>query len=1541
MAKPLSHSAQSELISNFKEAVAKRTQSENYLEKQFGDVTMEKAEQYRQALQVSQQEHQYRSEELRQHFEAQCNQINADFDAQVAAVEQEYASRKAEAVRNLAKEREEAKDKREESEWMVKSMFDDQSDDSPKLKFDQFKSSLEKSQEQFKSDKVVLADLYQKAVELVSHWGLRPTENIPPSSNIQINTMEDARDVFRENFNAVEDQLVGLQKSVLPKLVAGWKIVVIFFVLAAALSVASVMFVQPSWFGLPIGQGDAQWLKYSIGIGCGLSFILSFAIYLLVVGKAKTEFLRLQRCNVNSQYAQKAWVKMAKAALSLEKAEYARVYKEIERQRREALKKVEAQHQARLKEIDQSHNALMSKLDNTYKPKLEKFEKDRQAAINQAGETYHQHLQGMTGQFKEHYGGLESEQNQYLQSQQDAEHQTREGLTTRWRGALHTLDEQVHQMQEISDQETPGWAELLSPDWHLPRSIPEGIRLGNMYFDMAEIPEAIPMDSNLMPEETDYRIPLVLPFPNDTSMLIKTGTESREQCSDIMQSAMLRLLSTLPAGKVRFTIIDPMGLGEDFSSFMHLADYDELMINNRIWTEPGQIDARLSELTEHMENVFQAYLRNEYETIEDYNHHAGEVAEPYRILVVANFPYNFNDTASKRLLSIASSGPRCGVYTLISVDTKQKLPHGFDVEELEKCSTTFEWKKGKFYLSYPELKNLELEFMSPPDPQLFGKIVRRIGELSKDARRVEVSFERVVPKNGEIWQENSQSGLSVPLGRAGATKLQYMNLGKGTSQHVLIAGKTGSGKSTFLHILITNLALYYSPDQVQLFLIDFKKGVEFKTYAAHALPHARVIAIESDREFGVSVLERLDEMLKERGDLFRDNNVQDLAGFRKARPDMPMPRVMLIVDEFQEFFVEDDSLAQNATLLLDRLVRQGRAFGIHVLLGSQTLGGAYSLARSTLGQVAVRIALQCSESDAHLILSEDNTAARLLTRPGEAIYNDANGLLEGNHPFQIAWLGDATRDKYLNVIAKRTKEEGLHYEPPIVFEGNIASDAARNDVVTEIVLSRPAHREASFPRVYRMWLGEAVAITDPVYCEFRRQSGNHLMMVGAQRDSARGILATGLLSLAAQLPTTWTPETFTTTSSLENSGSTEKDPFSSFPEFPSAFSDSPSSKPIDDDEFANDFIDDDDPTEKLSGDISSGADDDDGVPSIFRKPASSGSPFGDSSSPFGMSSNTPAEDVSTPDHPAATFYLLDGDFDEAPGETRWDEIIPSIPHEVKLGGIRKSAEFLEEVAKHVAWRNKAESTDKLPPIFVMIYHLGRFRELRKADDDFGFASSRGSSSTVTGADHLQKIIKEGPAVGVHLLLWCDSYSNATRWLSSQLLREMETRVAFDMNATDSSNFIDSPVASRLGTHRAYFYQEDMGRLDKFRPYGFPSVTWVDWVGSHLDPSREPIDKLPFEVKEEVPPMIIETQAVRKTEPAAIESEAPAEQPAASSESEVADEPPAVDETTKSDGASAESEDDAVEAKVDSGKKSQEKDDEDFDLADDLDLWSIN
>src|SRR5262249_9044532 len=148
-----------------------------------------------------------------------------------------------------------------------------------------------------------------------------------------------------------------------------------------------------------------------------------------------------------------------------------------------------------------------------------------------------------------------------------------------------------------------------------------------------------------------------------------------------------------------------------------------------------------------------------------------------------------------------------------------------------------------------------------------------------------------------------------------------------------------------------------------------------------------------------------------------------------------------------------------------------------------TLGGAYTLARSTIDQMAVRIALQCSEADAHLILSKDNSAARLLSRPGEAIYNDANGLVEGSDLFQVGWLSNERREQGLRTLRRMAKVRGLApAQPMIVFEGNAPADVSKNHLLREL-LSAPAW--PANVRASSDWLGEAIAIKDPTAAVFR------------------------------------------------------------------------------------------------------------------------------------------------------------------------------------------------------------------------------------------------------------------------------------------------------------------------------------------------------------------------------------------------------------------------------------------------------------------------
>ena len=166
--------------------------------------------------------------------------------------------------------------------------------------------------------------------------------------------------------------------------------------------------------------------------------------------------------------------------------------------------------------------------------------------------------------------------------------------------------------------------------------------------------------------------------------------------------------------------------------------------------------------------------------------------------------------------------------------------------------------------------------------------------------------------------------------------------------------------------------------------------------------------------------------------------------------------------------------------------------------------------------MAIRIALQCSEADAHLILSEENTAARLLTRPGEAIYNDANGLPEGNNLFQVVWLSDKRRQEYLQDILDLAKAQHRPPASPIVFEGNLPADTRKNALLNKLLEATEWPEQG--PRYEQAWLGDAIAIKDPTVAVFRPQSGSNLLIIGQNDEAALSMFMMAAVSIAAQHP---------------------------------------------------------------------------------------------------------------------------------------------------------------------------------------------------------------------------------------------------------------------------------------------------------------------------------------------------------------------------------------------------------------------------------------
>jgi nicotinate-nucleotide--dimethylbenzimidazole phosphoribosyltransferase len=102
----------------------------------------------------------------------------------------------------------------------------------------------------------------------------------------------------------------------------------------------------------------------------------------------------------------------------------------------------------------------------------------------------------------------------------------------------------------------------------------------------------------------------------------------------------------------------------------------------------------------------------------------------------------------------------------------------------------------------------------------------------------------------------------------------------------------------------------------------------------------------------------------------------------------------------------------------------------------------------------------------------------------------------------------------------------------------------------------------------------------------------------------------------------------------------------------------------------------------------------------------------------------------------------------------------------------------------------------------------------------------GATKSATPASQLGDLIRKGPLVGIHVIVWSDTFSNAMRWLSNSLLREFDSRIAFRLNQTDSSSLIDTPAAASLSPGRAILYRDQTGAADRFRPFSWPSQQWL-------------------------------------------------------------------------------------------------------------------
>lgn len=266
------------------------------------------------------------------------------------------------------------------------------------------------------------------------------------------------------------------------------------------------------------------------------------------------------------------------------------------------------------------------------------------------------------------------------------------------------------------------------------------------------------------------------------------------------------------------------------------------------------------------------------------------------------------------------------------------------------------------------------------------------------------------------WPCSTIDGITAPIGRNPDGRVAALRFDSGGHSGALIVGPPGSGKSTLLHNFIAGATALYGPDEMELYLVDVAEG--FEVYAAESLPHAKRIALRSDRESGLAVLQSVVTEMSRRAELLRASSEQHagLAEFRRATSEA-IPRVVLLIDGAHDLLSLDDAEGRAAASLLEQLIRKGGSLGVHVVLSSQSPEGLAALRQWVLECLRVRIVLFAHQGDGRRTRTVLTDVEHHLNARENGILNCTGGAIEHDEPFRQA-VGDE-RGREGHVIAQR------------------------------------------------------------------------------------------------------------------------------------------------------------------------------------------------------------------------------------------------------------------------------------------------------------------------------------------------------------------------------------------------------------------------------------------------------------------------------------------------------------------------------------------
>jgi hypothetical protein len=443
---------------------------------------------------------------------------------------------------------------------------------------------------------------------------------------------------------------------------------------------------------------------------------------------------------------------------------------------------------------------------------------------------------------------------------------------------------------------------------------------------------------------------------------------TRSSVNGLVQRMVASVASNMPVGKVKFVFGDPSNTGV-FSNFRDVGKNESE--GSRLSTYIVDVDGirrELERLSNEIAYTINNILKGTKTTLYQHNKERAFNSSPYVFLFLMDYPQNMTAQSLQALKNIVENGPKCGIFTVIFnvAGTSMQLLRPEEKRLAEEIAqSTFVLKSGRVYDSKGSWLDIEKEISTTG----FDTFVKYYNEAIKDSQQLTVYLDEL---EGKVCENGD---YKIPIGKNLGGETEYMSF-FGSCQDYLMSGATRIGKTNALHVIIYN-TIKYVPN-AELYLVDFKQGVEFAPYAGLNHPVIKALAVESVPEFGYAVLRHIEDKIKAISELFINNEVKNWKEYYE-RTGKVIPVTIVILDEFQHLF--DTEVGKDCSRIIEIIAKEGGAFNVHIILSTQSMSSVAGLTETAKINIFGRMAFYHSEKEYASMLWGDTHLA--LTLNGE------------------------------------------------------------------------------------------------------------------------------------------------------------------------------------------------------------------------------------------------------------------------------------------------------------------------------------------------------------------------------------------------------------------------------------------------------------------------------------------------------------------------------------------------------------------------------